>query len=158
MFNLRLDIPFSATLANTTGLACVWAAGVLRTSGWPGASLGPVLVWCQELAVLISAVKDIALLAILRDRAAAPWARMVWWCAIFESALKGVGMAYAAVAGISWLARGFGGDGKRAEVGREAARMRRDVTPRRSSTARGAVRSVDEARLGEGVRVVGLRE
>src|SRR5207245_11764260 len=81
LLGLGLDFLFLALYSTTIGLACVWAAGVLRTRRWPLAAVGLSLAWGQWRAAALDAMENVALIILLLRATSDPWPRIAWWCA-----------------------------------------------------------------------------
>src|SRR2546422_3910151 len=103
LLGLGLDFLFLALYSTTIGLACVWAAGVLRTRRWPLAAVGLPLAWGQWLAAALDAMENVALIILLLRATTDPWPRIAWWCAAPKFGLVVAGLLYAAYGAAAWL-------------------------------------------------------
>ncbi len=92
--SLGLDYLFIVVYAAAISLGCVWAAEVVRSHGWPLASLGAYLAWGLWLAAVLDAVENIGLIAILFGQVVSPWPEIARWCATFKFALIFLGLVY----------------------------------------------------------------
>ena len=99
-FALGFDYVFMLAYATAIGLACVMAAGVLRSRRWPLAAAGAALAWGQWLAAGFDAVENIALTTMLFGAVASPWPQVAYWCAIIKFALVFLGLVYAFYGGV----------------------------------------------------------
>jgi hypothetical protein len=105
-FSLGLDFLFLVAYSTTIGFACLWAAGVARAREWPLAGAGIPLAWGQWLAALLDALENVALLIMLFGSVAEPWPQIARWCAVPKFVLVFVGLLYAALATVVWVASG----------------------------------------------------
>ena len=102
-FALGFDYVFMLAYSTTIGLACVMAAGALRSRDWPLAGVGAGLAWGQWLAASLDAVENIALTAMLFGAVASPWPQVAYWCALVKFALVFLGLVYAFYGGVVGL-------------------------------------------------------
>jgi len=93
-FSLGLDYLFMVIYAAAISLGCVWAVEVIRSRGWPLASLGVILAWGQWLAAMFDAVENLALTNILFSSVVSPWPEIARWCAILKFTLIFVGLVF----------------------------------------------------------------
>ena len=94
-FSLGLDYLFMVVYAAAISLGCVWAAEIIRSRGWPLASLGVYLAWGQWLAAILDAVENLGLTLILFNPVVSPWPEIARWCATLKFALIFLGLVYA---------------------------------------------------------------
>lgn len=99
-FALGFDYLFMVAYSTTIGLACVIAAGALRSRRWPLAAVGAGLAWAQWLAAGFDALENIALTAMMFGAVANPWPQVAYWCAVTKFALIFLGLAYALFGGV----------------------------------------------------------
>ena len=105
-FALGFDYVFMLAYSTAIGLACVMAAGVLGSRGWPLAGIGAGLAWAQWLAAGLDAVENFALTAMLFGGVARPgrsWptgarcSNLAWsswaWCMLFMAGWCGCSSA-----------------------------------------------------------------
>lgn len=94
-FSLGLDFLFLVVYSTTIGLACVWAAGVLRTRRWQLAAMGVPLAWGSWLAAGLDALENVGLTIILFEGSAIFWAPIARWVAIAKFAIVFAGLTFA---------------------------------------------------------------
>ncbi len=94
-FSLGLDYLFLVIYSTTIGLACVWAASILRSNGWRMAVIGSPLAWGLWLAAALDALENAGLTIILFGGDALCWAPIARWAALAKFAIILVGITYA---------------------------------------------------------------
>lgn len=94
-FGLGIDYLFMPSYALTIGLACIWAAGVIRSRHWPLAEPGIFLAWGLLLAALFDAIENIALTTMIFNVVTFPWPQVSFWCATLKFLLIFMGLVYA---------------------------------------------------------------
>jgi hypothetical protein len=99
-FALGFDYVFMLAYATTIGLACVMAAGVLRSRNWPLAAAGAALAWGQWLAAGLDAIENVALTNMLFSSVVSPWPQVAYWCAIIKFTLVFLGLVYTFYGGV----------------------------------------------------------
>ncbi len=106
-FNLGLDYLFMLAYALTIALACLWGAAVLGQR-WNLVGLaGVILAWLLGLAAILDAIENAALWHMLVRGAADPWPQIAFWCAAPKFAIVALGLVYALVAFLGWIALRF---------------------------------------------------
>ena len=99
-FALGFDYVFMLVYSTTIGLACMMAAGVLRSRHWPLAGIGAGLAWGQWLAAGFDVVENIALTAMLFGAVVSPWPQIAYTCAIIKFGLIFLGLVYSFYGGV----------------------------------------------------------
>lgn len=102
---LGLDFLYLFVYSTTIGLACVWAAGVLRAHRRTLAATGILLAWGQWLAASLDAVENAALATLLLGPVVAPWPQIARWAAIPKFALIFAGLIYVALGAVAHVSR-----------------------------------------------------
>ena len=102
-FNLGLDYLYMPVYSTLLALVCVWGAGVLASRNWRATGL--LLGWGLWAAAVFDAVENVALTVILFDTVAAPYPLVAWVCAMLKFGLIVLGLVFAVVAGVAYLAR-----------------------------------------------------
>jgi hypothetical protein len=102
-FNLGIDYLYMPVYSTLIALACVWGAGVLTSRRWRAAGLS--LGWGLWAAALFDAVENAMLTTILFGTVAAPYPQVAQTCAILKFVLIVLGLLFAAVAAVVYLAR-----------------------------------------------------
>ena len=92
--SLGLDYLFLFAYPATIGLACVWAADLMRERKWPLVSTGILLAWGQAIAGALDAIENAALIKLLIDSIESPWPQIAYWCAAVKFALVIAGLLY----------------------------------------------------------------
>lgn len=94
-FSLGLDYLFLVLYSTTIGLACIWAAMVLKANNWRLAMVGIPLAWGLWLAALLDGVENVALVSILFGSDAQYWSLVARWCAVIKFGIIFIGLTYA---------------------------------------------------------------
>jgi len=106
-FGLGLDYLFMVVYPLTIGLACIWAADILRFHHWPLAALGAWFAWGIWLAALLDAVENIALTILLIRPVVAPWPQVAHWCVTVKFSLIFIGLVYGFYGLVVWIVGKF---------------------------------------------------
>jgi hypothetical protein len=93
-FGLGLDYLYMLLYSCTIGIACIWAAGVLRLRHFPLVGFGIGLAWAQWLAAALDAIENAGLTILLFGRSSEFWAGLSRWCALGKFALIFAGLTW----------------------------------------------------------------
>jgi hypothetical protein len=93
-FGLGLDYLYMLLYSCTIGIACIWAAGVLRLRHFPLVGFGIGLAWGQWLAASLDAIENAGLTILLFGRSSQFWAGLSRWCALGKFALIFAGLTW----------------------------------------------------------------
>jgi hypothetical protein len=94
-FGLGLDYLYMPLYATTIGLACLWAADVLRRRRWPASQAGMPLAWGLWLAAVCDVGENLALITMMFGVVADPWPAVSFWFASIKFVLIVLGLIYA---------------------------------------------------------------
>jgi hypothetical protein len=94
-FSLGIDYLYMPVYSTTIALACVLAAGVLKSKAWR--SIGVLLAWGLWAAALSDAIENVALFTELLGNNVAPWPLVAQLCATIKFGLIVAGLLYVVV-------------------------------------------------------------
>jgi len=96
-FSLGFDYLYMPVYSTTIALACVMAAGVLKSKAWT--TIGLLLAWGLWLAALLDGIENLALFTELLGSNVAPWPQVAQICATIKFGLIVLGLLYV-IAGV----------------------------------------------------------
>ncbi len=102
-FSLGIDYLYMPVYSTTIALACVLAAGVLKSQAWR--SIGMLLAWGLWVAALSDAIENVALFTELLGNNVAPWPSIAQICATIKFGLILMGLLYVVVGIVLRLSR-----------------------------------------------------
>lgn len=102
-FSLGIDYLYMPIYSTTIALACVLAAGVLKSQAWR--SIGVLLAWGLWTAAIFDATENVALFTELLGNNVAPWPSIAQICATIKFGLILAGLLYAAIGLVMRLVR-----------------------------------------------------
>jgi hypothetical protein len=94
-FSLGFDYLYMPVYSTTIALACVIAAGVLKSKAWY--SIGILLAWGLWIAAISDATENLALFTELLGDNVAPWPQVAQICATIKFGLILLGLLYVIV-------------------------------------------------------------
>jgi hypothetical protein len=94
-FSLGFDYLYMPVYSTTIALACVLAAGVLKSKAWR--SIGMLLAWGLWAAAIFDAIENVALFTVLLGNNVAPYPQLAQICAMVKFGLILAGLLYAGV-------------------------------------------------------------
>ena len=94
-FSLGFDYLYMPVYSTTIALACVLAAGVLKSKAWR--SIGMLLAWGLWAAAIFDAIENVTLFTVLLGNNVAPYPQIAQICAMIKFGLILAGLLYAAV-------------------------------------------------------------
>ena len=94
-FSLGFDYLYMPVYSTTIALACVLAAGVLKSKAWR--SIGMLLAWGLWAAAIFDAIENVTLFTVLLGNNVAPYPQIAQICAMIKFGLILVGLLYVAV-------------------------------------------------------------
>lgn len=95
-FSLGFDYLYMPIYSTTIALACVWAAGVIRSGRWR--SIGVTLAWGLWLAAIFDAIENLALIGNLFGAPIDPYPQVAAICAALKFGLILLGLLYVIIA------------------------------------------------------------
>ncbi len=96
-FSLGFDYLYMPVYSTTIALACIMAAGVLKSKAWH--SIGLLLAWGLWIAALFDAIENLALFTELLGSNVAPYPQIAQICATIKFGLILLGLLYV-IAGV----------------------------------------------------------
>lgn len=96
-FSLGFDYLYMPVYSTTIALACLMAAGVLKSKAWHAS--GILLAWGLWLAAIFDAIENLALFTELLGNNVAPYPQIAQICAVIKFGLIGLGLLYV-IAGV----------------------------------------------------------
>jgi hypothetical protein len=94
-FSLGIDYLYMPVYSTTIALACVLAAGVLKSKPWR--SIGFLLAWGLWAAAIFDATENVALFTELLGNNVAPWPQIAQLCATIKFGLILAGLLYVVI-------------------------------------------------------------
>jgi hypothetical protein len=94
-FSLGFDYLYMPVYSTTIALACILAAGVVKSKAWP--SLGMLLAWGLWIAAICDATENLALFTELLGNNVAPYPQIAQICAAIKFGLILLGLLYVVV-------------------------------------------------------------
>ena len=91
-FSLGFDYLYMPLYSTAIALACIIAAGVLKSHAWH--SLGVLLAWGLWIAAISDALENVALFTELLGNNVAPWPSIAQFCATIKFGLILLGLLY----------------------------------------------------------------
>ena len=91
-FSLGFDYLYMPVYSTTIALACVLAAGVLKSKAWR--SIGLLLAWGLWAAAIFDAIENVALFTVLLGNNVAPYPQIAQICALIKFGLILAGLVY----------------------------------------------------------------
>ena len=102
-FSLGIDYLYMPVYSTTIALACVMAAGVLKSKAWR--SIGALLAWGLWAAAIFDAIENVALFTELLGNNIAPYPQIAQVCATIKFALIILGLLYVVIGLVARVAR-----------------------------------------------------